>query len=88
MTREEFKFKTFDELIQQLNEERNDINDRETLKNIAKHFIDEDDMYLTKHIVDGLDNYAEWYWYDVSMGTLDEIVALRSKGDLVNFIED
>ena len=88
MTRKEFESKTFNELVEQLNEERDYIHDRETLKDIAKHFIDEDDIYLARHIINGLDNYAEWYWYDVSMGTLDEIVALRSNEDLEDFIDD
>ena len=88
MTRKEFESKTFNELVEQLNEERDDIHDRETLKDIAKHFIDDDDIYLARHIINGLDNYAQWYWYDVSMGTLDEIVALRSNEDLEDFIDD
>lgn len=88
MTRKEFESKTFDELIEQLNEEKNDIHDRETLKDIAKHFINEDDFYLVKHIINGLDDYAEWYWYDVSMGTLDEITALTCKEDIEHLIED
>lgn len=88
MTRKEFESKTFNELVEQLNEERDDMHDREILKDIAKHFIDEDNIYLVRHIINGLDNYAEWYWYDVSMGTLDEIVALRNKDDLEDFIED
>lgn len=88
MTRTEFKTKTFNELIEQLNEERDDIHDRETLKEIAKHFIDEDVFYLVKYIIDGLDDYADWYWYDVSMGTLDSIMAITCKEDIEHLIED
>lgn len=88
MTRKEFETKTFNELIERLNEEMDDIHSRETLKDIAKHFIDKDDLYLAEHILDGLDDYTEWYWYDVSMGTLDEVVALKEKEDLEDFIEN
>lgn len=90
MTKTDFETKTFNELIEQLNEERNDIHDRETLKDVAKYFIDADDFYMTKHILDGVDDYAEWYWYDISMGTLDEVIAIKTKEDLKDFgfIED
>ena len=90
MTREEFDSKSFDELIEILNDNYDDIHDYENMKEFAKYQIDNNNIYFARHILDAIDdNYnSEWFKYDFSMGTLEEPVALSFKDDLVFMIDD
>lgn len=88
MTRQDYDNKSFNELMIQLNEEENCIHDRESMKDMAIHFIKEDDMGVARHIIDGLDNCAEWFDWDVSMGTMDEVYPIVWKIDIYHLIEE
>ena len=89
MTRKEYEEKSFDEIVELLNEEMDDFHSREDMKEMAKHWIDEDDICLARHILDGMDEeYAEYYLYDFTMGTLDPVYAVTKKEDVEHLIED
>ena len=88
MTRQDYEDKTLNELIEQLNEENDCIHSRESMKDMAIHFIKEDDMGVAKHIIEGIDNSAEWFDWDVSMGTMDEVSPIVWKIDIYHLIEE
>ena len=70
MTREDYNKKNFEDITEQLNEERDDITTYETLKDFAKEKIEEDNLFVAIHILEALENDdAEWYEYDYCMGT-------------------
>ena len=52
MTRNEFETKSFDEVMEQLNEERDDITTYENLKEFAISQINEDRLFLAIHILE------------------------------------
>ena len=59
MTRKEFEEKSFDEVMEQLNEERDDITTYESLKEFAIQQIEEDRFFLAIHILESLDKDME-----------------------------
>ena len=90
MTREEFNEKSFDEVIEQLNEECDDIHTYESMTDFAGHLLlNKNDIYLAIHILEAMrDNPAEWYLYDFTMGTLETPKAIACKEDLEDTIEE
>lgn len=89
MTREEFNSKSFDDLMEQLNEERDDIHSYEDMKDFAKYQIDNDNLYFALHILNGInDDPAEWYLYDYTMGTMGCIYEITCKDVIGHLIEE
>ena len=89
MTRIEYEEKSFDEVMMQLNEERDDILDRESILEYAKYLIDDDNLFLAIHILEGVnDDYAEWYEYDCCMGTLQTPSGITEKEHVEHLLED
>ena len=89
MTRQDYENKSFNELMYDLDNDMDDIHSRETMLDMAKYEIDNDNLFMARHILDGIDNeYAEWYQYDRCMGTLQSITALKDKEDIEYLIEE
>ena len=89
MTRQDYENKSFEELMYDLDNDMDDIHSRETMIDMVKHEIDEDNLFVARHILDGIDDeYAEWYQYDRCMGTLQPITALKDKEDIEHLIEE
>ena len=89
MTREEYNNKDFEEVMEQLNEERDDITTYETLKDFAKEKIENDDLLVAIHILEALQNDdAEWYEYDYCMGTLQTPSGITEKEHIEHMIYD
>ena len=88
MTRQEYEEKSFYDLMNLLYEVRYDFHTREDLKELAKHFINEDDIGLARHILDGIDEeWTEFYQYDYTMGTLAPVHAITKKEDVEHLID-
>ena len=90
MTREEFDEKSFDELIEMLRGEHNDIISYDMLKEYVKKQIDDDDINLARHILEAIWNSpnridGNWYQYDYTAGTYDTPRELSTKDDIEEF---
>lgn len=93
MTRQEFELKSFEEVMEQLNEECDSITTIDILKEFIKEKIDSDDFNLVCHLCNAIWNDpnpydSDWYLYDYCMGTLDTPVCLACKEDVEHLIED
>lgn len=89
MTRQDYENKSFNELMYDLDNDMDDIHSRETMIDMVKDEIDEDNLFVARHILDVIYNeYAEWYQYDRCMGTLQSITALKDKEDIEDLIEE
>lgn len=89
MTREEFNERSFDEVMEQLNEEWDDIHTYEAMINYTGYLLNEDNLNLMIHMLEAMrDNPAEWYLYDFTMGTLETPKAITCKDDLMFVIEE
>ena len=93
MTRAEFEEKSFEDVMNQLNEELDEITTLDRLKEFIKEKIDEDDFGIASHLCNAIWNdpnpsMSEWYDYDYSMGTLDMPVCLSEKEDVEHLIDD
>ncbi len=83
MTRAEFENKTFEEVMEQLNEEKDDITTYEMLKEFAVSKIEEDNLLIAIHILEAINNdSAKWYIYDYCMGTLQTPSSVTCKEDI------
>lgn len=89
MTRTEFEEKSFEEVMEELNNQRDDITTYEMLKEYATKKIEEDNFLVAIHILETLqsDN-AEWYEYDYCMGTLQTPSGITEKEDVEHMIDD
>ena len=93
MTRAEFESKTFEEVMEQLSEEYDQITTLDILKEFIKTKIDEDNFNVASHLCNAIWNdpnpsMSEWYEYDYCMGTLDSPVCLSEKEDVKHLIDD
>lgn len=89
MTRADFEAKTFDELIEQLQNEDQDIYSYDYLKDFAKHLIDKENIGFALHILNAIyTEPGEYFEYDCSMGTLQTPSGLTEKSDIEHLIED
>lgn len=87
---------TFDDVISDFEIDNDNIISRDSLKDFAIYQIEEDRLFLARHILDAIDNtyaddkgeYAEWYSYDTTMGTLETPIAITSIDDLYDYVED
>ena len=59
------------------------------LKNLAIDNIKDDDILVATHILNALNNDpANYYNYDTSMGTLEDVTPITSKEDFINFLKN
>lgn len=88
-TQEEYEVMTFDEVMDILCE-HDEIHSETSLKDYVKYLIDKDNLGLALHILNGVYDreYAEWYQYEVSMGTLVSPSALTCKEDIEHLLEE
>lgn len=84
MTRAEFEAKSFEECMEQLNEEFDEITTLDHLKEFAKEKINDGDYFLAIHIVEALQkgNDEDWWDYDYCMGVLDTPMPITEKEDV------
>lgn len=62
---------------------------REWLLDFVLCQINEGRLYLARHILDAVDtDYADWYDYDMDMGTLETPTAINDVNDLYDYVED
>lgn len=88
--------KTLDDVICDFEIDNDDIISRDSLKDFVIYQIEEDRLFLARHILDAIDNtytddkgeYAEWYSYDTTMGTLETPTAIYDINDLYDYVED
>ena len=88
-TKEEYEALTFEEVMDILCE-HDEVHSDESLKDYIKYLIDHDNFELALHILNGLydSEDAEWYQYDVSLGTLETPSALTCKEDIEHLLEE
>lgn len=61
----------------------------EDLKDFAIDLIKDDNILLATHILNALnDESTEYYNYDASMGTLEEVTPITSKEDFIAYLEN
>ena len=91
MTREKFDNMSLDELIDWCYENINDITTEECLLEFAKTKIDDDNIYLSIHVLRAIwesgEAYNGYYRYDYSMGTLETPTPITCKEDLEDFFD-
>ena len=59
------------------------------LKNLAIDNIKDDDILVATHILNALNNDpTNYYNYDTSMGTLEDVTPITSKEDFINFLKN
>ncbi len=93
MTRAEFEEKSFEEVMEQLNEECDEVTTLDVLKGFIKEKIDEDNFNIASHLCNVIWNdpnpsMSEWYLYDYNMGTFDSPVCVSYKEDVEHLIDD
>ena len=81
--------KTFDDVIYDFEANNDDIVSRDIILDFAINQIMNDRLFLARHVLDAVDNeYADFYSYDMSMGTLETPIAITSIDDLYDYVED
>ena len=90
MTREYFKTHTFDDVMQKLYEENQDVTTLGGLKQFIYETILQGQYYLSEHLIKALRNgNDEYYWlYDYNMGTLETPTPINSLEDVEHLIDD
>ena len=81
--------KTFDDVIYDFEANNEYIVSRDIIIDFAINQIKNDRLFLARHVLDAVDNeYADFYSYDMSMGTLETPMAITSIDDLYDYVED
>lgn len=91
MTREYFENHPFDDVMEKLYEEKQEVTTLEGLKQFVCKTILKGQYYLSEHLIKALRNgNDEHYWlYDYNMGTLDVLVVpVYSLEDVKHLIDD
>lgn len=58
------------------------------MKDLAIHCINNDNLYLARHILDAIDSDAgDYYHYDFSMGTLETPTSINDEDDIESIID-
>ena len=79
---------TWDEKIDYLMDHDYNVNSYEYMKDMAKYCIDEDNLFLARHILDAIDSDpADFYHYDPSMGTMETPTAISDDEDIESIID-
>ena len=88
MKKQELKKLSFEDAVEKLSSEKEQITTYETLKSFAIDNINNDNLFLAIHILQGInDEQADYYDYDYCMGTLEIPTPIKTKDDLVNYLE-
>ena len=91
MTREQFEAMTLDELVEWAYENLDDVTTEEVLLDFAKAKIDDDNVYLSIHVLKAIwesgEAYNGHYLYDYNMGTLETPTPITCKEDLEHLID-
>lgn len=66
----------------------NDYYTYEELKDLIKEELDSDNLYMVKHLVEAIEDQADYYQYDRGMGTLETPTPLKDNEDLLDIAED
>ena len=93
MTKAEFESKSFDEVMEQLNGECNEITTYYSLIDYIKTELDNDNLDLALFLLDAIYNDPSpydsvWWIYDYSMGPLQTPVNIHCKEDVEHLIKD
>lgn len=91
MTKAEFENMTLDEVIDYANENINDITTEDMLLEFAKTKIDDDNIYMSIHVLRAVwesgEAYNGYYLYDYSMGTYETPTPVTCKEDFEDYID-
>lgn len=80
--------KTLDDLIYDFELNNDEIVSRDIILDFAINQIQNDRLFLARHVLDAVDKeYADFYSYDMSMGTLEMPTAITSIEDLYDFVD-
>ena len=89
MDKATFDAATFEELVDYASEEDNEFVSYNTLKDFAIAMIEEDSIFLAIHILETIEeDYANYYRYDASMGTLETPTPIECKEDFEYLIDE
>lgn len=81
--------KTLDDVIYDFEANNDYIVSRDIILDFAINQIQNDRLFLARHVLDAVDKeYADFYSYDMSMGTLETPTAITSIEDLYDYVED
>lgn len=91
MTRKQFEEMCLEELVEWSYENVDDVHHEDTLIEMAKHEIDEENLNVAIHILEGIYESEEaingYYIYDRCMGTLEPVTPITCKEDLEDYID-
>jgi len=91
MTKAEFENMTLDEVLEYANENVNDLTTEDMLLEFAKTKIDDDNIYMSIHVLRAVwesgEAYNDYYLYDYSMGTCETPTPVTCKEDLEDYID-
>lgn len=91
MTREQFGCLCIDEMFEVLVNEKsiNDLWTYEDLKNYAIEQVENDNLNVALHILDYIyHNQSEYYQWDCTMGTMEELRALSCEEDFTDLVDN
>lgn len=91
MTREEFDKMSFEELVDWAYDNMYNVHSEETLIELVKDELDENNFKMALHILQAIYNSdapeGSYYIYDRSMGTLEAPRLITYKADLEDYID-
>lgn len=88
MTEKQLKKLSFEDAVEKLSSEKEQITTYETLKSFAIENINNDNLFLAIHILQGInEKQAYYYSYDYCMGTLETPTAIETKEDLKDYLD-
>lgn len=81
--------KTLDDVIYDFEANNDYIVSRDIILDFAINQVQNDRLFLARHVLDAVDKeYADFYSYDMSMGTLETPTAITIIEDLYDYVED
>ena len=91
MTRKEYEEMSLEELVDWAVENLDDITTEETLLEFAKVKMDDDNIYLSIHVLKAIwesgEAFNDYYRYDYNMGTMETPTPITCKEDLEDLID-
>lgn len=88
MTEKQLKKLSFEDAVEKLSSEKEQITTYETLKSFAIDNINNDNLFLAIHILQGInEKQADYYSDDYCMGTLETPTAIETKEDLKDYLD-
>ena len=91
MTREQFNSMSLEELVEWAYENIDCVHHEDALIEMAKHEIDEENLQMAIHILEGIYESEEacggYYIYDRCMGVLELVIPITCKEDLEYYID-